>query len=336
MTLGTNGTGPSVIIRGIGVYAPERIMTNAEISEIVDTSDEWIRARTGIRERRIAAEGEQTSDMAVVAARRAMDDAGVGADEIDLLIVATMTPEMMFPATACLTQTKLGLPPIAAFDVSAACSGFIYGLEVGSRLLKAGAYRNALIIGAEKFSSILDWQDRTTCVLFGDGAGAVVLSKTDEPDVGVIGTHMAANGSEAKILNMPAGGSALPPSSQTIDARMHFLKMAGREVFKHAVKVMGQSAADILASHQLTPGDITCVIPHQANMRIIDSIATRMNLPLDRFLINVDRYGNTSAASIPLALEEARRTQRFSRGDYLLLVAFGAGLTWGSSLIKWH
>ncbi len=331
-----NGKDSSIIFGGIGSYAPQKILSNQELAKIVDTSDEWIRSRTGIRERRIAQNGESCSDMGARAARAAIAQANLKPEDIDLLIVATMTPDMLFPSTACIIQTKLGLRNIPCFDVGAACSGFLYTLEIGCQMMKSGDYRNALIIGAEKLSSILDWQDRSTCVLFGDGAGAVVLTSVDRPGIGILGTSLAANGADGKILNMPGGGSNEPATTKSVLERRHYLKMMGREVFKIAVRVMEQSALDLLVRHNIKPEEVDCIIPHQANMRIIELMSSRMGLPMEKFPINLDRYGNTSAASIPLALDEAYQEGRIKSGDYVLLIAFGAGLTWASSLIKWH
>ena len=327
----------SIIIRGIGSYTPSRVLTNDEISKFVDTSDEWIRSRSGISERRIAAEDEKCSDMAVKAAREAINMANISPEEIDFLIVATMTPDTITPSTACLVQSKLGLRQIPSFDVGAACTGFIYILGIGGDMLQANSYRHALLIGAEKLSSILDWQDRSTCVLFGDGAGAAVLSRSeDTPGMGILGTYMEADGSDSEILNMPGGGSNCPATIDSVNGRQHYLKMAGREVFKAAVSVMEKSARDILKKFDLTADDLACVIPHQANLRIIDLLSTRLAISKDKFYVNLDRYGNTSAASVPLALDEAIRSGRIKSGDYVLLMAFGAGLTWATSLIKWQ
>ncbi len=329
--------GPSIVISGTGSHFPDSIVTNDDLARRMDTSDEWIQTRTGIRERRIALNGTECSDLASVAGERALADAGLKPEEIDAVIVGTLSPDMPFPATACLTQRKLGLRhDIPAFDVSAACSGFLYALEVGSHLLHGPQYKNALIIGAEKISSILDWQDRATCVLFGDGAGAAVISRREEPGIGVLGSMLGADGENATLLNMPGGGSARPASVESLAARQHFLKMNGRELFKMAVRVMQESATAILERHGLTTADVACVIPHQANIRIIEAVAQRLHLPMDRFFINLDRFGNTSAASIPLALDEALHAGRIQSGDYVLFVAFGAGLTWGATLVKWQ
>jgi 3-oxoacyl-[acyl-carrier-protein] synthase-3 len=327
---------PSTVILGTGSYAPERILTNEELAATVDSTDEWIRARSGIRERRIAAPGESTSDMAVHAARRALDDAGVTAAEVDLVVVATMTPDMVMPACACLVQHKLGVPTSAAcFDLNAACSGFLFALDTVCAMVGSGRYRKALVIGAEKVSAVLDWQDRTTCVLFGDGAGAVVIGLSPEEGRGLIGTRLGTSGDGADLLYIPSGGSSSPSTPESIAARDHCIRMKGREVFKSAVRGMDESARDILEQHHLHADQIALVIPHQANLRIIQAISEYLELPMDRFFVNVDRYGNTSAASIPLALDEARRGGRIKPGDLTLLVAFGAGLTYGSALLRW-
>ncbi len=327
---------PSVIITGVGHYVPHRAITNDDLAQKVDTSDEWVRARTGIGQRHIAGKEEQCSDMAAEAGRRALGRAKVPPDEIDLLIIGTMTPDMLFPSTACLVQHKMGLRPIPAFDIGAACTGFLYILEAGACMLRFNNYRKALLIGAEKLSSVLDWEDRSTCVLFGDGAGAVVLERAEDmPETGVLGSILGSDGSRSGLIHMPAGGSALPAAAATLAARQHFLKMNGREVFKMAVRVMEQGAREILERHGIGPGDVACVVPHQANNRILESLSVRLGIGLERFYINVERYGNTSAASVPIALDEAARQRRFKSGDYVLLLAFGAGLTWGAALIKW-
>ncbi|MCX6941040.1 MAG: ketoacyl-ACP synthase III [Verrucomicrobia bacterium] len=326
----------STVILGTGSYAPERILSNAELAKSVDTSDEWIHTRCGIRERRIAAPGEATSDMGVQAARRALDDAGLKPADIDLLIVATITPDMPMPATACIIQQKLGVPTTAAcFDLNAACTGFLYALDTACAMLSSGRYRHALVIGVEKLSTIVDWKDRTTCVLFGDGAGAVVVGKSPVSGQGLIGTKLGALGDSVDLLCIPGGGSNAPATAASIAAGEHFLKMKGKEVFKLAVRVMDEAARDILEQHHLRADQISLVIPHQANLRIIEALSEYLELPMERFFVNVDRYGNTSAASIPLALDEARRTGRIKSGDLTLLVAFGAGLTYGSALIRW-
>lgn len=326
----------SVIIKGVGAYTPPRVLTNADLSKMVETTDEWIRSRTGIRERRIAGEDETTSDMAAKAAAEAMADAGLAPEDIELIVVGTVTPDMPFPNTACFVQQKLGLGKIPAFDLEAACSGFIYTMEVARALMLARGYKNAIVIGAEKLSSITNWDDRTTCVLFGDGAGAAVLSLVDQPEVGILQSLLGADGSATDILCVPGGGSASPSSVETIERSMHFIHMQGREVYKHAVRVMCQSAQDILEASGITADEVSLVIPHQANNRIIEALAQRLGIGMERFKINLDRYGNTSAASIPIALAESVRNGRIHSGDYVLMVAFGGGLTWAATLLKWQ
>jgi 3-oxoacyl-[acyl-carrier-protein] synthase III len=331
---------PSSVILGTGCYAPERVLTNAELAKTVDTTDEWIRTRSGIQERRIAAPGQATSDLAVEAARRALADAGLEPAAIDLLVVATMTPDMPMPATACIIQHKLGLPNSAAcFDVNAACSGFIYALDTACAMLSSGRYQRALVIGAEKVSTIIDWTDRSTCVLFGDGAGAVVLGPEAGPSAlprrGLLGTRIGTSGDSVGLLCIPNGGSAAPSTPASLADGGHFIKMNGRAVFKSAVRGMEEAARDILEQQGVSANQIALVIPHQANLRIIEALAQYLDLPLDRFFINLDRYGNTSAASIPIALDEANRGGRIKVGDIILFVAFGAGLTYGSALVRW-
>ena len=326
----------SPVILGTGSYAPERVMTNEDLAKMVDTSDEWIRARSGIRERRIAAPAQATSDLAVMAAQRALADAGLPASAIDLVIVATITPDSPMPATACIIQHKLGVPTTAAcFDLNAACSGFIYALDTACAMLASGRYQKALVIGAEKLSSVVNWQDRGTCLLFGDGAGAAIIGVSETPGIGLIGTNLGALGEDTDLLCIPAGGSRMPITPEAIARGDQFIKMKGKEVFKLAVRVMEEAARDILEQHGLAATQIGLVIPHQANLRIIDAIAQYLELPVERFFVNVDRYGNTSAASIPIALDEARKAGRIQPGDLTLLVAFGAGLTYGSALIRW-
>ncbi len=324
---------PSVVIKGTGSYTPATIKTNDDLAKTVDTSDEWIFSRTGIKERRIAAGGENASDMGAQAATRALENAGVAPEEVDLVIVATITPDMPFPSTACLIQTKLGFTNAVCMDIEAACSGFLYIMEVAS-LIKTGRYRNALIVGTEKLSSILDWEDRTTCVLFGDGAGAAILGPSETPNTGLVDFKLGADGANGEVLYMPGGGCAHPATAGSLDNRLHFLKMRGREVFKLAVKVMEQAAQEILEQNGLNSDQLACVIPHQANLRIIELLSSRLEIPMDRFHLNLEKYGNTSAASIPIALDEAFRDGRIKSGDLVLLVAFGAGLTWGAALVR--
>jgi 3-oxoacyl-[acyl-carrier-protein] synthase III len=332
----THPTEPSIIIKGVGSYLPEKVLTNEELSRRVDTSNEWILARTGIRERHIAAENEATSDMAVEAAKAALLSAQMKPEELDLILVATVTPDMPFPSTACFVQHKLGLKNIPAFDITAACSGFLYGLEIAKGLVRSRVYRNILVVGAEKLSCITNWEDRTTCVLFGDGAGAVILGTMDKPGYGLIDSHLGADGTDYQILHLPAGGSAKPASLETVRAGEHFLQMQGNQVFKLAVRAMEQSATLLLERQGLRPDQIAWVIPHQANTRIIEAISERLGIGMDRFWVNLDSFGNTSAASIPIALDEAYRAGSIKKDDYLLFVSFGAGLTWASTLIKWH
>lgn len=324
----------TVSIIGTGSYLPEKILTNAELEKSVETSDEWITSRTGIRERRIAAEGETTSDMAANAARAAMENAGITADEIDLIIVATITPDMFFPSTACFVQTKIGAKNAACFDVSAACAGFLYALEIAQQFITSHTYDTILVVGAEKLSSIVDWTDRNTCVLFGDGAGAAVLRHRGGGH-GVISTYMASDGGLSDILYIPGGGSRFPITKDNADQRLNCIKMSGKETYKHAVISMLDAATRALADANLKASDLACIIPHQANLRIIEAIADRMKVPMERFMINLDRYGNTSAGAVAIALDEANRTGRMKEGDYILLVVFGGGLTWASSVIQW-
>jgi len=301
---------------------------------MVDTTDEWITTRTGIRERRIAAADEATSDLAAKAALRALEFANVTADQVDLIIVATITPDMLFPSVACLVQERIGARKAAAFDLEAACSGFIYALEVGQQFIMSHTYDTVLVIGAEKLSSIIDWTDRNTCVLFGDGAGAVVLQSRPRSH-GLLTACMGADGSKAGILSMPGGGSRIPASSDSVASRLHFLRMDGRETFKNAVLAMCTAANEALQRCDLRIDQIQCIIPHQANRRIIEAVAERLDAPPDRVFVNLDRYGNTSAASVAIALDEVVRSGRVKTGDLLLLLVFGAGLTWGSAVIQW-
>ncbi|HTJ77550.1 MAG TPA: beta-ketoacyl-ACP synthase III [Rariglobus sp.] len=326
---------PAIAILGTGSYAPGKILTNDDLSKQVDTSHEWIFTRTGICERRIANDEETTSAMAAASARAAMADAGVTAADIDLIIVATVTPDMPMPATACFVQDMLGVSPRAAcFDVNAACSGFIYALDTAWAMLASGRYRHALVIGAEKLSSVVNWKDRTTCVLFGDGAGAVVLGPSRDT-AEILGVRLYAEGSHTNLLCIPGGGSRVPEPAANPDGPQRSIAMKGREIFKIAVREMEQATREILTEHGLEAHQLACVIPHQANLRIIHALAEYLDLPRDRLFVNVDRYGNTSAASIPLALDEARRAGRIKSGDIMLLVAFGAGLTYGSALVRW-
>lgn len=321
-------------IIGTGKYVPERILTNSDLEKIVETNDEWIVSRTGIRERHIAAPHEATSDLAYEAALKALESAGMKAEELDLIIVATVTPDSSFPSTACILQDKLGAKGAAAFDLSAACSGFVYSLATANGFIQTGMYNNALIIGADTLSRITDYTDRNTCVLFGDGAGAVIIGEVPEGR-GFQSFDLGAEGSGGSLLKMEAGGSRLPASQQTIDDKKHFIYMNGREVFKFAVRVMGSATERVLTKAGLGKEDIDLFVPHQANIRIIQSAMQRLDLPEEKCVINVDRYANTSAASIPLALVEAAEEGRMKPGDTVLMVGFGGGLTWGASVLIW-
>jgi 3-oxoacyl-[acyl-carrier-protein] synthase-3 len=301
---------------------------------MADTTDEWIRNRTGIKERRVAGEDEATSDLAFEAGRRALSDACIEPDEVDVIIVATATPDMLFPSTACLVQHKLGLKNACAFDIGAACSGFIYALSIAESGIQSGLYETALVIGAESMSRVTDWKDKNTRALLGDGAGAVALKEVKDGK-GILSFYLGADGSGADLLKQPAGGSRLPASHETINQRLHYLKMNGREVFKFATRRMVKAAIKALDKAGLTEKDIDLLIPHQANLRILDCVAEKLDLPIAKIMINVDRYGNTSAASIPIALAEAVKQKRINENDLLVLVAFGAGLTWGASVIRW-
>ena len=326
----------SIIVKGTGAYVPEKVITNDEIAKLVDTSDEWIFERSGIRRRHIS-ENESASDMAVKSAKMALENANISAEEIDLVIVTTVTPDMMFPSTACLLQAKLGIRNnIPCFDLEAACTGFIYGMEVATSMMQSGKYKNALVVSSERLSTIINWQDRSTCFLFGDGSGAAVLSYSDEEGVGIIGNVLGADGANTAVLKLPAGGSLLPTSEQTVADKLHYLQMDGKEIFKNAVKIMQEKALDVLELCDVKPEQISLLIPHQANIRIIDSVVKRLKISKDEVYVNIEEYGNTSSASIPIALHEALQEGRIKSGDYVLLVAFGAGLTWGATLIKWH
>lgn len=325
----------NVRIAGTGSALPGKILTNADLEQMIDTSDEWITTRTGIKERRIASDGEYTSTFAAEAARSAMAMAGVHPEEIDLIILATVTPDFPFPATACIVQDLLGATNATAFDLSAACSGFIYGLSIGEKYIRSGAAQKILVIGSEVLSRVVDWQDRNTCVLFGDGAGAVVLEASDG-DHSLLSTHTFSNGAYWNLLYQPGSGSRNPATdSRTIDERLIYLTMEGNDVFKHAVRGMEEVAVKALDANGMTPSDISLLIPHQANRRIIDATAKRLGLDSDRLFTNLQHYGNTSSASIPIALDEANRQGILKPDSKLLLVAFGGGFTYGSALINW-
>lgn len=321
-------------ITGTGSYVPEKILTNADLETMVDTSDEWISTRTGIRQRRIAAEDECTSDLAAKAAQRALEAAGCSADDIDLIIVGTITGDYPWPATACLVQEKIGAKRAFAYDVSAACSGFIFALDAARRQIQVGAIRKALVIGAEVFSRILDWTDRNTCVLFGDGAGAVVL-EASEDERGILQTRLHSDGAYVELLYQPGFGSRNPASREAFDQRLNYIKMQGNEVFKVAVRMLSEVALEVLDAEGLSIDQVDLLIPHQANRRILDATAKRLGLSEEQVYINVDRFGNTSAATIPIALDEVVRAGRLQPGQNLVLNAFGGGFTWGAALIRW-
>jgi len=320
-------------IVGIGSDAPEGILTNQDLEKMVDTSDEWIIERTGIRTRHIADANTTTAVLATNAARRALEDAGLSGEDVDLIVVGTATPDMFFPSTACLVQRAIGAGKAAAFDLAAACSGFIYGLNAAAGMIRNGNHETALVIGAETLSKILDYEDRATCVLFGDGAGAAVVRRV-EPGRGIIATRIRSDGNFGEMLMLPGGGSLHPASAETVANRLHYVKMNGNNVFKAAVKSMADIVQRGLEDAGLAASDVDLFIPHQANMRIIEATAKKLRIPMDRVFVNVDRYGNTSAASIPIGLDEARREGRLKSGDLVAVVAFGAGFTWGSALLR--
>lgn len=329
-----NFQGRTCSIAGVGAYVPSRILTNADLEKMVDTTDEWITTRTGIKARHIAAPDEFTSDLAVKAAERAMANAGVTADQIDMISVSTITPDMPFPSTACLVQSKIGAHRAAAFDLEAACSGFIYGLEIGQQFIMSRTYNTVLVIGAEKLSSIVDWQDRNTCVLFGDGAGAVVLQ--NRPDShGLLTAVMGADGRKADLLFMAGGGSRCPATLESVNNRMHFLRMEGKETFKSAVQAMQTAAEEALRRCEVDITRVKLVIPHQANRRIIEAVGERLGAKPEQLFINLHKFGNTSAASVAIALDDAVQSGLVQRGDLILMMVFGAGLTWGAALIEW-
>jgi len=326
--------GRTCSITSVGSYVPERILTNAELEKMVDTSDEWITTRTGIKQRRIAAADEYTSDMATRAALLAIKRGGITPQQIDLIIVATITPDMPFPATACLVQRKIGAMRAAAFDIEAACSGFIFALEIGQQFITSRTYDTVLVVGAEKLSSIVDWSDRNTCVLFGDGAGAAILQSRPNAH-GLLTACMGADGTKSELLSMPGGGSRCPATPESVASRLHYLRMEGKETFKNAVNAMYTAAKESLRRCELDISRIKCIIPHQANQRIIEAVAERLGARPEQLFINLDKYGNTSAASVAIALDEAVDSGRVNRGDLILMVVFGAGLTWAAAVIEW-
>jgi len=323
----------AISITGIGAYAPDRVVTNDDLSQMMDTSDEWIVERTGIRERRVAADDQALSDLALPAARQALEQAGVDAGTIDLIIVATVTPDMAFPSAGAIIADELGAPDAAAYDLSAGCTGFMYAVAQGYGMVAAGLARNALVVGGDVLSRILDWSDRGTAVLFGDGAGAIVMQRVSEG--GFLGFELGADGSGGSQLFLPAGGSRAPATAETVAGRKHFVQMNGREVFKFATRVLVTSAENVLAECGKTVEDVDVYIPHQANVRIIEHAAEKLGIPREKIVINVERYGNTSSGSIPLALADAQADGRLQDGALVLMTGMGAGLTWGSGLIEW-
>lgn len=324
----------SVGITGTGSYLPQKELTNFDLEKMVDTTDEWIRTRTGICKRRIADDKTATSDLATEAAKEAIKDAGLSPEEIDLIIVATVTPDMGFPSTACIVQKNINAAKAVAFDIEAACSGFLYGISVGEQFIKTGIYKNVLVIGAETLSRIVNWKDRDTCVLFGDGAGAAVLQAVKE-GYGILSNNLGSDGTKGDYLTQPAGGSRMPASEDTILDNLHYIHMDGREVFKFAVRIMEKSALEVIKGAGYGLEDIDYMVPHQANIRIIEAAAKRINLSMDKVYVNLNNYGNMSAASVPVALDEAAKKGKIKMGDTVILVAFGGGLTWASSIIKW-
>jgi len=327
--------GRRVRILGTGSHVPSRVVTNEDLEKLVETSDDWITSRTGIKERHVVEDGQATSDLALVAAREALEDAKLEPSQIDQIIVATVTPDRLFPSTACTLQERLGVKGNSALDISAACSGFVYGLAFAGGMISSGLLDRVLLIGVETLSKILDWRDRGTCVLFGDGAGAAVLGPAEDEERGILSVRMASDGEAGSLLELPAGGSRLPASHETVEKGLHFIKMQGNEVFKYAVRAMYEMARDALDSAGKSVSELDLLIPHQANLRIISATAKRLGIPMEKVFVNVNRYGNTSAASVPLALDEAKREGRISEGDLVELVTFGAGFTWGAAVIRW-
>ncbi|MEE8328503.1 MAG: beta-ketoacyl-ACP synthase III [Thermodesulfovibrionia bacterium] len=322
------------MITGTGSYVPKKVLTNVDLERMVNTSDKWIIERTGIRERRIADSAEAASDLGVIASKRALESAGVKPKEIDMIIVATVTGDMPFPSTASFIQSKLGVKDAAVFDLNAACTGFLYGLSVADNFIKGRNFKKILLVGTEILSRFTDWEDRSTCILFGDAAGASVIEPTSK-NRGILSIHLHSNGTLWDLLYLPGGGSKHPPSKDSIRKRMNYIKMKGNQTFKIAVRTLEKLALDTLKANGIKPSDLSLLIPHQANLRILQATAKRLNLPMDKVVVNIDKYGNTSSASIPMALDEAVRTGRVRQNDYILLEAFGGGLTWGSALIKW-
>ena len=323
-------------ISAVGTYVPPRLLTNADLEKMVETNDQWIQERTGIRERHLVDKGVGTSDLCVEAAKKCLAERGIGAEDLEVIIVATVTPDMLFPATACLVQDKLGAKGAWGFDLSAACSGFIYALQVGVKLVESGAQKKVMVIGADVMSSIIDYTDRATCIIFGDGAGAVLLEPAEDGETGFVDYIHEIDGSGGVALNMPGGGSLNPPTAETVAKKMHFVHQDGQAVYKYAVRKMAEASEKILARNGVKGSELGCFVPHQANKRIIMSTAERLGMPEDRVIINIDRYGNTTAATIPLALDTAREEGRLKKGDLVLLASVGAGFTVGATLLRWE
>jgi 3-oxoacyl-[acyl-carrier-protein] synthase-3 len=322
-------------ILGTGSYAPSRILTNSDLEKLVNTSDQWIVERTGIRERRIAAEGEATSDMAVEAAKKALAMAETNAADLDMIIVGTISPDMPMPSCAVLVQAKLGATRAFAFDLSAACAGSLYGLSIADQFIRNGQAKRVLVIGAELLSRVVDWTDRNTCVLFGDGAGALVVGPTEEPGRGLMSAHLHSDGTAAGILSIPGGGSLHPQSEEVLAKNMHKVAMNGREIYKFAVRVLPEAILEALGAHGLKPGAIDHIVSHQANVRIVESVVDRLGIPLEKCWLNIDRYGNTSSASLPISIDEANRAGKLNPGDLIAMMAIGAGMAWGAALLRW-
>ncbi|MEN9799730.1 MAG: hypothetical protein RL653_3427 [Pseudomonadota bacterium] len=322
-------------IIGTGAYAPEKVVTNQDLEKIVETSDAWIAERTGIRERRMAAEGEQTSDMAVKAAERALEMSGTRAEDLDLIIVGTVTPDMPMPSCAVFVQAKLGAKKAFAFDVTAACAGSLYALSIADQFIRAGTVKRALIVGVELLTRIIDWEDRNSCVLFGDAAGAMVLGPSEDGERGILSTHLHSDGTLAGILQIPGGGSVHPQSEDVVKRKLHKVHMAGKDVYKVAVRALPEAVLEALAHNGVQAKDVTHVIAHQANLRIIESVMDRLELPLERCWLNIAKYGNTSSASLPTTLDEANRAGRLKQGDLIAMMAIGGGMAWGSALVRW-
>jgi 3-oxoacyl-[acyl-carrier-protein] synthase-3 len=322
-------------ILGTGAYAPERVLTNADLEKMVETSDAWITERTGIKERRIAAPNEQTSDMAVKAAVRALEMARTRAEDLDLIVMGTVSPDMPMPSCAVMVQAKLGAKRAFAFDLSAACAGSLYGMSIADQYIRSGSARRVLVIGAELLSRVVDWTDRNTCVLFGDAAGAMVLGPSEDPDRGILGIHLHSDGDAAGFLTIKGGGSQFPQSPEVLEKKLNKVAMNGREVYKYAVRALPEAVLEALGAQGLAPENVTHLIGHQANLRIIESVCHRLGLPLEKCWVNIHRYGNTSSASLPTTLDEANRAGRLRQGDIIAMMAIGAGMAWGAGVVRW-